>query len=249
MIVFSSRYTCNWNKWKLQIFWGQCYTPYEPASVMPVSTSKVTFCSLWETAPQSHRESFTCLTLVYILNTGCFSFIPVLLGLLPSLAALWICEVIPHCYNATSHHPCLNYDITCALLFHGKNSLPQSHSMLSSNLTWRLRLAGWKFASIWATEACWLLAALLTCGSLFSCVSASAVCLVFGYICTAFCSMSWRKITQPGSSEESTYRRKSFLLCHCSSFSWASSFRFASLYCTWNSSAQTLCFALGMHLP
>lgn len=136
---------------------------------MPVSTSKVNFCNLWETTPQSHWESFSCLTLVYILNTGCFSFIPALLGLPPSLAALWIREVIPHCYNGTSHHPCLN-DITRALLFHGKISLPQSHSTLSSDLTWRLCLAGWKFSSIWATEACWLLAALLTCASVFLCL-------------------------------------------------------------------------------
>lgn len=142
--------------------------------------------------------------------------------------------------------------MTPPVLFLGKNSLPQSHPTLSSDPTWWLCLAGWNFASIWATEACWLLAALPTCGLLFSCVSASAVCLVFGYVCTAFWSILWRKITQLGSLEEPACRSKSFVLCHCSSFSWASSFRFASLYTystyTWNSSAQTLCFALGMHL-
>lgn len=156
-----------------------------------------------------------------------------------SLAALWISEDISHCYKATSPQPCLNDDITSALWLCTKS--PQ----LSSDPTWWLSC--WLKVCHLRYWRCWLLAA-LPCLALFSCVSASSVCLVFGYVRAAFCSMSWRKITQPGSLEEPTCRGKTFVLCHCSSSSRASSFRFASLYCTWNSGTQTLCFALGMCL-
>lgn len=47
-------------------------------------------------------------------------------------------------------------------------------------------------------------------------------------------------VIQPGSSESSTCRRKNFVLCYHSSFSWASSFKLGSLYRTLCSSAQTL---------
>lgn len=141
------------------------------------------------------------------------------------------------------------------MLFLGKNSLPQSHPMLSSDPIWWLscwlkvcqHLRYWSIKSNqMLTTLClanlWLAVFLCLCICCLSCLWVSLYCL------PAFCSMSWRKITQPGSLEEPTCRRKSFVLWHCSSFSWGSSFRFASLYCTWNSSAQTLCFALGMHL-
>lgn len=208
---------------------------------------KVNFYSLWETASQSHWESFSHLTLEYALNTRCFSFIPALLGLPPSLAALWISEVIPRCYNATSPQTCLNDDNTYALPWEEFPTTKSPHALLGPHL---MTLSCWlkvcQHLRHWSIKRnkCWPLAALLTCGSLFSCVSVSAVCLVFGYVCTAFCSMSWRKITQPGSLEDPTCRRKSIVLCHCSSFSSASSFRFTSLYCTWNSRAQTL-FCIG----
>lgn len=146
---------------------------------------------------------------------------------------------MPHCCSSTSHRPCLSDGITYLIPW---EELPESYRRVtpqpSSDPTWWLYLTGWKFASIWATEVCRLLAVLPTDVSMFPCVSTSAVFVLFSGT-SAFCSMVWKNIIQPGSSESSTCRRKSFVLCYRSSFSWASSFKLGSLYPTLCSSTQT----------
>ena len=89
------------------------------------------------------------------------------------------------------------------------------------------------------------------CLAVSSCLCICCACLVFGYLCATFYGVLWGNRMQPGSSEESTCRRRSFVLCYRSSFSCASSFKLGSPYRTLRSSAQAsflLCVgnALGM---